>query len=398
MTARRHFGSVRKLPSGRYQAGYWHDGTRHTAPETFTAKADARAWLSVVEADIRRDVWLDPRAGQTTVAGWLAWWLDTVAAARAGSELTRLKYEQMIRLHISPAIGSTPLSDLTAEQVDGLLAAKAGLAKTYVGRIRSTLIDALDHAQRRGKVAHNVARLSIMPKCRDKVERRPMTADQARSFLAAANGERLEALFALTFEVGLRPGEMTGPLWADLDLDGSPATLTMSGSMKRQPKPSGGYVMVRGQMKRSTNPNRVVSLSPAAVAALRAHKARQAAEKLAARTWQDSGLVSTTETGGPIDSSNLRRVFAWDVRRAGLDGVFPLPGPTHDGVVADRRRGDGRGGRRPVRRQRPHHPPALPAQSSAGFDGRNAHGGPAGGRRRRSFAHAARTPPDPGCR
>ena len=39
MTKRRHFGNVRKLPSGRYQAAYWHEGRRHTAPMTFAAKA-----------------------------------------------------------------------------------------------------------------------------------------------------------------------------------------------------------------------------------------------------------------------------------------------------------------------------------------------------------------------
>ena len=29
---RRHFGSVRKLPSKRWQASYWHIGSRHPAP------------------------------------------------------------------------------------------------------------------------------------------------------------------------------------------------------------------------------------------------------------------------------------------------------------------------------------------------------------------------------
>ena len=35
MPARRHFGSVRRLPSGRYQASYWHLAERHTADATF---------------------------------------------------------------------------------------------------------------------------------------------------------------------------------------------------------------------------------------------------------------------------------------------------------------------------------------------------------------------------
>jgi hypothetical protein len=42
MTAgRRHFGSVRRLPSGRWQASYWWEGSRHIAARTLRTKADA---------------------------------------------------------------------------------------------------------------------------------------------------------------------------------------------------------------------------------------------------------------------------------------------------------------------------------------------------------------------
>ena len=51
---RRHFGSVRKLPSGRYQARYWHAGAECVAPSTFVTKADALAWLAAAETDIHR--------------------------------------------------------------------------------------------------------------------------------------------------------------------------------------------------------------------------------------------------------------------------------------------------------------------------------------------------------
>jgi hypothetical protein len=56
MTSRRHFGSVRKRASGRWQATYWHQGILHTGPNTFTTKGDALAWLSGMEVDIRRGV------------------------------------------------------------------------------------------------------------------------------------------------------------------------------------------------------------------------------------------------------------------------------------------------------------------------------------------------------
>ena len=74
-TTRRHFGSVRKLPSGRYQASYWHEGERHTAPDTYKAKADAQAFLSVMETNLLRGEWLDPAAGRETFGSYGKRWL-----------------------------------------------------------------------------------------------------------------------------------------------------------------------------------------------------------------------------------------------------------------------------------------------------------------------------------
>jgi hypothetical protein len=53
------------------------------------------------------------------------------------------------------------MDKLTPQQVDRFLAARAsaGLSRTYIGRMRTTLIDALRHAERRGIVPRNVASL-----------------------------------------------------------------------------------------------------------------------------------------------------------------------------------------------------------------------------------------------
>jgi hypothetical protein len=64
------FGSVDRLPSGRYRARYvGPDGRRRT--KVFgTAKADAWAWLSTQQADLVRKSWRAPEAGRRTVAGY----------------------------------------------------------------------------------------------------------------------------------------------------------------------------------------------------------------------------------------------------------------------------------------------------------------------------------------
>lgn len=58
---KRPFGTVRKLPSGRFQASFLHEGKRVNAPHTFVRERDAELWLSRTHADISRDVWSDER-------------------------------------------------------------------------------------------------------------------------------------------------------------------------------------------------------------------------------------------------------------------------------------------------------------------------------------------------
>jgi hypothetical protein len=41
MARARSFGSIRKLPSGKYQARYWHLGKQIAAKHTYAVKTDA---------------------------------------------------------------------------------------------------------------------------------------------------------------------------------------------------------------------------------------------------------------------------------------------------------------------------------------------------------------------
>ena len=49
----RSFGTIRRLPSGRWQARYrGPDGALRSAPSTFTRKTDATRWLALTEAEL----------------------------------------------------------------------------------------------------------------------------------------------------------------------------------------------------------------------------------------------------------------------------------------------------------------------------------------------------------
>jgi hypothetical protein len=96
MSRRRHFGSIRKRASGRYQARYTGpDGQTYSAPETFERKTDAARWLSVKETEISRGDWTNPDAGSVPFENYADQWLaDRVLKAR-----TRELYAGLLRNH-----------------------------------------------------------------------------------------------------------------------------------------------------------------------------------------------------------------------------------------------------------------------------------------------------------
>lgn len=113
--ARRRFGRLRKLPSGRWQARYsTDDGVEHTAPDTFTTKTDAARWLDAVEVDINRGQWRDPRGADMTLHDLGAAWIAEHPDLRPR---TRELYEQLWRCYVEPRLGSLQLGRLTPAAV-----------------------------------------------------------------------------------------------------------------------------------------------------------------------------------------------------------------------------------------------------------------------------------------
>lgn len=112
--AKRHFGSVRRLRSGRWQASYWHDGARHVASHTFPTKADAYAQLSTVEADLLRGAWIDPTKSRVSLTDWSRGWLDGRADLRP---VTRAKYRHMLERHVLPVMGLVEVGKLSPSMV-----------------------------------------------------------------------------------------------------------------------------------------------------------------------------------------------------------------------------------------------------------------------------------------
>ena len=248
------------------------------------------------------------------------WLADALPSrSRVTSQNTRDNYRWAAERHLKPALGSKRLRTLRPEDVEGLLQRMAaeGKSRNTVVRVRSVAVAALKWAQRRDLVARNAAELSEVPaEARAPDEGRSLTVEQAKTFLEAAAGDRLEGLVVTGLMLGLRPGELLGLRWDDVDLDAGHVHVRQA--LKRE---RGALVLGEVKTKRS---RRSLTIPTPVVEALRAHRARQAAERLrAGQLWQEHGLVFASEVGTPIDPSNLRRTIHRIATKAGLGHWHP---------------------------------------------------------------------------
>ena len=153
------------------------------------------------------------------MGGFLNQWLEEVAKPSVRAR-TFSSYSQMIRDLVAPELGSIRLAKLIPSDVQRLMSRKleAGLSPRSVTYLRQVLRTALGRALKWGLVNRNVAALTDSPKVK-RYEITPLSPDEARTFLATVENDRLYALFVVALTTGLREGELLGLAWADVDLD-----------------------------------------------------------------------------------------------------------------------------------------------------------------------------------
>ncbi len=216
MGKRRQFGTVRKLPSGRWQARYRDPaGRQHTAPVTFATKAEASRYLATVETDVLRGEWIDHRLGRIQFDRWVRQWQETTVNLRPS---TRARDESYLRSMILPAFGPVPLSDIDHLFVRAWVAdlsasgrspATVVKAAQILGKIMGAAVDA-------GLIATSPCERVPLPKI-EREEMRFLTPEEV-AVLANSIDHRYRAAVLVAAYAGLRAGELFGLRAARVDL------------------------------------------------------------------------------------------------------------------------------------------------------------------------------------
>lgn len=259
MTRRRAFGSVRELDSGRWQARYLvgppTNRQQRKAPHTFAQKADAHRFLVEVEHAISSGSWRP--ADERTVLEYATECIEQKDIAVR----TREQFQDTLRLHIAPQLGSFRVTELTPADVrlwnTGRLAATG---RTPAAQAYRLLRNVMNLAVGDEMITSNPCRIKGADDPRTP-ERPYMSREQAAQLIDALP-HCLRAPATVTVLCHLRLGELLGLQRGDIE----GTTIHVRRSVVRT---SAGPLI----KSTKTGDARAVEMPPETVAAIRAHLA-----------------------------------------------------------------------------------------------------------------------------
>jgi integrase len=305
-------GSIMQRPDGRWHGRITIDGARkHIYGKT---RAEVTKRMLALRHDAQSGLpYVD---GRQSLGAYLDTWLITKKPEVEHSYW--LRCDQYVRLHIKPSLGRVSLTKLTAQQLSTLYARKLGegSAANSVRHLHATIHAALEDALRLNLVGRNVADLVRPPKA-PHLEMKTYTPDQANALLAAAKGDRLEALYVLMLTTACRLGELLGLRWPALDLERGEMQIASALKDVASHRSLGTPKTPRSR--------RTIPLTPLAIECLRRHRKAQLEERLTkSASWNPQQLVFVTTTGNGYARTNWHvQHYRRLIKRAGLPYVRP---------------------------------------------------------------------------
>jgi integrase len=280
--------------------GFGVGGKRVRRKVSGRTKTEVKDKLQLLHDELRKGIRSSPRYTiQNAVDDWLAHGLD-------GRSSKTISTNREVLAPLTKLIGAARLTELAAPGVRSALAQLAASRSTRaVQMAHNSLVRAIRYAEANDLVSRNVAALVAPPKGLEGRPSKSLTLPQAQALIRAAEGSRLHAYIVLCLMTGCRTEEARALRWDHVNLDGDPAA--------EPPVPPHvavwRSVRTHGDVKTQKS-RRTLRLPAAVVDALKAHKVKQAEDRLlAGAVWHEQGLVFASAVGTPLDPSHVRRAF-----------------------------------------------------------------------------------------
>ena len=307
MTGRRTQGSVRRHGAG------WQIRFKGVCRQVRGTRQEAERELAKLVVEVEGGTVAS--GGRITTGAYLAdKWLPH-QAHQVGRKTWR-RYEQLVRLHVSPVVGSIRLVRLRALDVQGVVdeMLSSGAATASVSQTYHVLAAALEQAVRWQLIPMNPAR-SIRPPRPQRSALQVPTAAEVRLLVAEAEGSWIEGAVLLASGTGMRLSEVLGLPWRNVDVDRAvlrvEQTISWEGSEFAFEDPKTTYA------------RRTVALPSTVLRWLKRHRREQNERRLTLGSAWRSGpdVVLERGDGTPLRDDSVSSAFAGLAERVGVPGV-----------------------------------------------------------------------------
>lgn len=204
------FGTVEVLPSGHCRARYrGPDGRRYSAPTLFLTKKDARAWLTLRQAEIIRNAWAPPGAeAKPRKTLTFATYAESWFADRDIKDRTREHYRKLLDGKLLPAFGALPIASITPDDVRAWYAKLDKTTPTLRSHAYGLLRTIMGTAASEGKIGTNPCVIRGAGTTKRVHTIRPASLDEIEA-IAWEMPKNYRAMVLLAAWCALRFGELT---------------------------------------------------------------------------------------------------------------------------------------------------------------------------------------------
>jgi integrase len=254
---------------------------------------------------------------RSSLAEFLRDFLEFYRSEGGVSLRTWQDYRYHIEQNIIAGLGPVALSELKPRHVDIWMKSlrERGLGPRTIEYAQAVLRRALQFAVEWEILDRNPAAARFRAAKRKRVSQSSakriqfLTPEQTRKFLSAVQGTPYQALYTVAVTTGLRPEELYGLRWKDLDLNSRKLTVNQVLSRTRSKKGEKAARFVFGPPKTERS-RRTIDFPAFVVPVLIEHEHKLLETKtLAGARWKENGLVFPTEIGTPADERNVLRRF-----------------------------------------------------------------------------------------
>jgi len=203
---------------GRYQARYTFNNHRYSIyghdVEELARRLEEEKKKRINAAQEEKKVEV------MTLSEWYSRWVMDYKSVSV-KKGTLESYKSIFLYYIEPKFGDRALDTIKPEEIqvfyNGLVA--EGYSKSTITLVSVVLGAMFKRAVMNGYITSNPIEKAVLPKNKKRSKKRALTIEEQKLLMKYVKNQKIEKFVVLALATGMRPGELTGLVWEDVDFE-----------------------------------------------------------------------------------------------------------------------------------------------------------------------------------